>query len=223
MHLIQIENRNPVVIYMGENRDVEIQVKYVDNVNNTVFYVYNQEISENIGNFLSKSVTIAVIVQDSLYKAEARISGKGGKRRGYNNTIMIEVVSEFKQETRRSAVRYDIRTKIKIYKYSESQSYSNKGDFICDAISEDISGGGMRLSLNHKLHISGEDLVVLEFSIIPNSTLSMYSIPSKMMRSYKNVSSYEYGFKFDFKTIPGIQEKLLYDIFNFKLSGTRSG
>ena len=221
MRLNHIETRNPVVIYTGENRDTEIHAKYVDSVDDTVFYVYNQEMYENIGGFIGKSVTIAIIIQDKLYKAEAKISGKGGKRRGYNNTIMLEVASEFREESRRSSVRYDIRTKTRIYKYGED--HPHKGDFICDAISEDISGGGMRLSLNHKLHIFGENLIVLDFSIIPNSLLSMYSIPAKIMRSYRNVSSFEYGVQFDFTKIPEVQEKLLSDIFNFRLSGTRSG
>ena len=218
MRLNLIESRNPIAICMGENRDMEIQAKYVDNLNDTVFYIHNQEVHESLDDFVDKTVTITVIVQDKLYKAEAKVLGEGGRKRGYFNTVMLEVVSVFKEETRRSSVRYDIRVKTKLYEYSESEGASYKGDFICDAVSEDISRGGMRLSLNHKLYISKETMVVLDFTLKSGSTSSEYSIPSKIMRGYRSISSYEYSFQFDFVKMPEIQEKLLSDIFNLKLS-----
>ena len=204
---------------------MEIQAKYINSLSDSVFYIYSQEMQENIDRFIDEIVTLVVIVQDKSYKAEVRVLGEGGKKRAYNNTVMLEIMSEFKQETRRSSVRYDIRIKTKIYEYSESQFNSYKGAFICDAISEDISRGGMRLSLGHKLHMPKETMVVLDFSIRPKSLSSMYSIPSKMMRSHKNASSYEYSFQFDFikmAEMPEIQERLISDIFNFKLSGVRN-
>ena len=223
MRLHHLESRNPVVIYMGENRDIEIQAKYIDHLNDTMFYIYDQKIHDNIDSFIGKTAVIAVIIHDKLYTAEVRIIGKGGKRRAHSNTVMLETLSAFIQKTRRASVRYAIRTKIKIYQYRETQGDSYKGDFICDAVSEDISGGGMRLVLSHTLRAPGETLVVLDFSIIPNILFPMYSIPSKIMRSHKVVSSYEYGFQFDFTKIPEMHERLLSSIINFKLSGTRNG
>ena len=222
MRLNYIESRNPIAIYTEENRDVEIQAKFIDNLDDAVFYIYNQEMYENINSLIDKIITVIIIINDKPYKAEARVLGEGGKKRSYDNTIMLEIVSGFKQETRRTSVRYDIRVKTKIYEYSESQNNSYKGDFICDAVSEDVSRGGMRLTSNHKLRIPKETLVVLDFSIKPKSTSPMYSIPSKIMRSYRNISSYEYSFQFDFIKMPEIQENLLSDIFDFKLSGARS-
>lgn len=117
--------------------------------------------------------------------------------------------------------RFDIKAQVKVYEYIEEQGTNHKGAFICDAISWNVSYTGIRLYSKHKLDTSISDYLVVEFSLIFTSTLI---IPSKLIRAERNKAktinlyAYDYAFEFDFTNAkPGIQDKLISDIFQARL------
>ena len=220
MRLVQIQTGTPLTIYAGDERDIVLRARFIDNMSDSVFYVYSQDIMSSIDSYIGKTVSIEIAVMDNLLKAECRVRGKGGRKQNYDS-VMLESLTELKSESRRDYDRYDVQIITNIYSYKDVPSADYKGDFICESISADISKGGMRVIANKKLNETEEARFTLEFSVTPGSLFSLFSIPSTIVRTGRSASAfsgYDYGFRFDFSKIPDTQEKLINDLFKLKLT-----
>ena len=226
MQINHIESGHSVMIYVGEDKGVELEARYIESVDNQLFLVNNMQIYDNIDDYLNQPVLVVFTVRDNLYQAECRIIGRGGKRRIYDTVIVEAPSGGFKEETRRTTVRFAIKVKVKIYEFIDDNEISYKGGYICDAMSVDISRGGMRVSTNYQLTQPHGTLFSLEFAITYDPRALAYTVPSKLVMSRRAssafASAYEYGFQFDVEKMPELQEKLILDIFNLKLTQTRN-
>jgi len=226
MRLNHIDSGVPIIIYVGENDEIRLHGKFIDNTSDVEFLIHNPEIYAEINEYIGKSINVSVFIRDEPYRAECVVLGKGGRRKNAD-TIVLESMSGFKEETRRLATRYDIQTKVMIYEFNDSGDSSRRGSFISEAISADIGKGGLRLFLSRQLDSKADTLYVLEFSTNPVSMFSTYSIPSRIVRWRKNTSvfstGYDYGFQFDFTKMQEgqkTQEKLFNDLFNITVAGS---
>ena len=220
MRLNHIQFGIPISVFVGENREREFRAKFIDNTDDTVFFIFCPELLACLSEYIGASVSVEFAINDQLFKSECRISDKGGRRKNYD-TITLESVSGFLAGSRRSSDRFDIQVLTNIFNYCDNKSTDFKGEFICDSISSNISKGGMSLSSRRRLKDIDDSMYTLEFSVRPNSLFSYYYIPSKIVRSGRSISAfssgYEYGFVFFFDQLPDVQKRLFNDLFNTKL------
>lgn len=221
MHISRIDKGLPVTIYTGDDNK-ELTAKYIDNIDGRSFFIYSQDIYDDPESFADKPVTAIFIIRDVVYKAECRVLGRGAKKSIYDTIILETQTGDFEQSSRRAAVRFDIKTQTKVHEYDESEENSFKGRFICNSVSGDISRDGMRLFTNERLPAQKGDLLTLDFTVIPGSVFSYYSLPAKVMRNHKNMNiftyPYDYGLRFSFEAVPEQQDRLFNDILKLQFS-----
>jgi hypothetical protein len=217
MILYSIERGMTLFIAEGpEESDMEIKAKFVSAVSDKVFYIYNDEISDNIEEYKDKLVNVSLFFGDGNYKAECRIVGKGPQR-GVHETIRLEALSGFVKEARRSSTRVEKVFPVQIYNFAADIGESYRGDLICGAYSKDISRDGIYLAADYKLDVPRGTMFTVGFELASH----FFNIPSKVMRIQKTGAySYDYGFLFDFseKNMPAEQDKLISAIFKVKLN-----
>ena len=225
MHISKVSKGHPILIYTGDENNNELEARYIDNANGNVFYIHNREICANTNSYIDKVVNVVIIIRDLVYKVECRVLGKGGKKHIYD-TVLLEASGDLEQSSRRASVRFDIRTQTKVYEYDNDPALGFKGRFLCNCISSDISRDGIRIFANEWISADKGALFVLDFSVIPDSIFSFYSIPAKVVRSRRNVNiftyPYDYGLKFALDDISDVKDKLFSDIFKLRLSKSAS-
>ena len=222
MRLINIHSGAPITIYVDNEGDIVLRSRFIDNLDDSIFYTFSQDMINNIASYIGKTVDVEVSFGDRLLRAECIVVGKGGKKKNYD-TVTLQKKSEFMPGSRRASDRFDIQVVTNVFNYSDNQASDFKGEFICDSISADISKGGMRIIANRRLDAPNDAVFTLGFAVNPRSLFSTYSIPSRIVRTSRSVSAfssgYDYGFKFDFSKIPETQERLFNDLLNSRLTG----
>lgn len=213
MRLLYIDKGTPLTIRLEGEENLELYVEFIDNLDERIFYVYNQEIYNDIDKFLNKTALVTINFRNDIYNFRCIIAGTDNKLMD-KDIVVFELKSEFRLESRRSSVRTVARLRTKIFEYIENQSDSHRGQYICDAQSEDVSRDGIRLFSDHELDAPKGTMFIIDFSAEPGF---LFSIPAKLVRSQRNMASvvyaYDYGFVFDFSSMPELQEKLITGIF----------
>ena len=100
------------------------------------------------------------------------------------------------------------------------QARAFRGDFICDARSDDLNVNGIRLFADYMIEDPLETMFTIGFTL-PHGT--MYLIPARLKRMQRNTATrsylYDYGFMFDYTQMPERRDKLVTDILTAKLKG----
>ena len=220
MQLNHIQSGTAMTILCENDGNKKLRASFVDNYNDSIFYLYCQDVLGRFDHYVGRTVTIEFSIAERLFKASGRVVGKGGNRKG-SDTVEFELVSKFEELMRRKYDRYDFQVLTNIFNYSDLSENENRGSFICDSVSVDISEGGISLHASRRLEKNDSGLYTLEFCIKPGSLFSIYTLPAKLVRVSRTVSvfssAFYYGFEFDFSNRPGLQSRLFNDLFELKL------
>jgi len=207
-----LEKGTPVLI--GLESGFEIEAKFVSTSGETRFYIISDEILDDIENLTGRHVSVTVFHMDNYYKAECEILGEG-MRKGIHETVKLELVSAFEKKARRNSARVDMEINAAICSYNEKLKFSRNYTFAYEALSEDISRDGACLNSRYDLDAPQGTMFMVEFKLSD----FLFIIPAKLMRRQQTgISSYRYGFLFDFSDVPELQDKLIVEIFKVKLN-----
>ena len=216
MYLSDIDTGAQLTITFEDGRElIGVFEGIIDHMN---FYVHCPEIFRDIDEFINKNPTIKFFAGENFYTFTAEIMGKSERKNSMLDTVDILIKTAFKEGAQRKEFRMNVNMKVKIHSYVDSAKTLFLGDWICDALAEDISKSGIRLWADYKLDVPQATLFTLEFSLARDKS---YFIPASLMRSQPNTATrsynYDYGFVFDFSQIPEKQEQLLMDILVSKI------
>lgn len=189
-------------------------------INNKVEIIWqDQQFSSNIQDFDEENIVIGIpilngmyfpisrneiidviyYVNDEAYKFTTKITGK--KLENNIPQLILKYPTKIEKIQRREFVRIHISGDVRYKNYVKD--FNN--DFDKSGVMLDISGGGMRL-LTHEDYPVGQKL---EIEVILNEDKIL--VIGEVIRVLKNEVGYLCALKFDI--IPGIQEKLIKDIF----------
>jgi len=200
--------------------DFELNAVFDGNIDHMSFYVICSEITKNSHSFIDSNVTIKFNGGENDYTFTAKILKKSDRKDAFNEAMELRVITPFKATPRRENFRIDISISVKIHGYSDDFKLFNSSGWIGDAVTSDVSKNGIRLFSDQPLEGKPGTLYTLEFSLRKGI---IYFIPAKLMRNQKNTATrsygFDYGFVFDFSSMPEKQEKLFLDIMEYKLKG----
>jgi len=184
------------------------------------FYMLCPEIVRNIETLTDSKVSVKFNGGKSDYTFTAQIMGKSARSDALHETSDFKILTAFKELPRRESFRIEITLQVKIHHYEDDFRRLYTGDWICDAVSADVSKNGIRLWADHTLSEDLEAMYTLEFSL---RTGWIYLIPARLSRHERNLVTrsyhYDYGFIFDFTNMPEKREKLFLDVMAAKLRG----
>ena len=215
MHLSEIQGGKLFTIVFED--ESEIEAEYRGRVTHINFSVFSPEIAHDINIYKGSKITIRFFDQGINYSFTSEIEGLN---RGQSNTINCKATSMLKETPRRLDTRIKISLKVKVYTYEGSSVGFRAGQFICEALSDDISRGGICLFSDHYLDSPPGSMFVLELSL---PRISSYMLPAKMMRSQNNfyVRAYNYEYGFAFCESQDQQHKLILDVMQARMSAER--
>ena len=207
MNLMEIRNGTILTITFEDGS--EFQAEFDESISPINFYIISPEIVQNIEQHKGATVKFNFNAWNTNYTFTGKITGI---RPGHNNIISCTATSFIKKLTLRADVRIQIRVKVKIYTYAESGASSHLGRFLCEATSEDISRGGIRIWLDQLLDMPPDNMFTLEISPFLSSS---YVLPAKIVRCQQNTSTRIYNYDYGFVFPPHLKEqreKLILDI-----------
>ena len=183
------------------------------------FYIHCPDIQEKLDKFVNTQPLMTFFGKESFYTFTGLILGKSDRKNHALDTIDVKIITPFKSSgTGRVDIRINITFKVKIHHFVDDQKNLFLGDFICDTISNDVSKGGIRLWADHDLIKNKDQMFTLVFSLSHDWT---YFIPAQLVRCQPNLVTrsyyFDYGFTFDFSTMPERQDKLLMDVLEAKI------
>jgi len=183
------------------------------------FYIHCPDIQKNLEHYINTRPTLKFFSKESFYTFTGEILGKSERRNPLLETLDIKIVTPIKPAgTGRVDFRINIAFKVKIHSFVDEQKSLFLGDFLCDAISCDVSKGGIRIWADYDMIKQSGEKFTLVFSLNSDST---YFVPAQLIRAQNNTFTrsyyFDYGFVFDFSSMPERQEKLLIDILEAKI------
>ena len=218
MYLHNITRGTGFEITLEDGR--EFHGAYDGNIDHMNFYMLCPEIVRNIETLTDSKVSVKFNGGKSDYTFTAQIMGKSARSDALHETSDFKILTAFKELPRRESFRIEITLQVKIHHYEDDFRRLYTGDWICDAVSADVSKNGIRLWADHTLSEDLEAMYTLEFSL---RTGWIYLIPARLSRHERNLVTrsyhYDYGFIFDFTNMPEKREKLFLDVMAAKLRG----
>jgi len=189
----------------------------IDHMN---FYLNCPEILRNIDNLKETVVNINFGIRDLYYTFSAEITGISERPRWARETVDMSVIAPIKEIPRRKTFRVEIKMKVNIYSYVDNIEAFYKNQLLCEAVTNDVSKGGVRIWTDYTIDDPLETTFVLEFAHPLRTT---HIVTAKLMRSKRNTSTraynYDYGFAFDFSKIPEKKDSFIMDVVEAKLRG----
>ena len=190
------------------------QAEYLGDLVHVNFRVLSPEIAENIEQYKNAKVTVELFLHDLNYEFTGQILGL---KQGMKDVVNCKAASLFKEVHRRVNTRINVNLKVKVYDYSDDPKKLHRGEFICEAVSEDLSKGGVRVWADYDLDAPLNTIFTLEISM-PLGTSHILS--AKLVRNQQNTASraynYDYGFIF-LSQDKDRQEKLILDIVESRM------
>ena len=200
------EGTRLTIIFEGEKK---YQAEYLGNVDHVNFNILSSEIANDIEQYKNATATVFFFGVDDNYTFTSQIVRVIP---GKNDAISCKVISFFTKVPRRADTRVNINLKVKIYPNDKSD-----GSTYYEAMSSDISKGGIRLWSDHNLNAPMDSRFSLE---VTGPLGSSYVFPAKLIRTQKNHAtlSYEYDYGFTFSSeINERYERLILDIIGYEM------
>lgn len=218
LHLQYVDRNTPLDLTFHRGEEVlKLRAAFVDNLNNTVFYVRSPQIYDQITDYTGETVGVSMEYRKKLYTFDCRIMGRE-ENKMFKKVVALQIVSVITQASFISSTRIETTFRARIYGHMANRVGAHRGDFICDAQSMDVSEDGIGLLCDVDLHMPRGTTLTIDFSIDPDF---LFSIPAKLMFIQKNPSSsayaFTYGFRFDFSDMPQMRGKLITDIFKTRV------
>ena len=183
------------------------------------FYIHCPDIQRNLEKLINTRPTMMFFGKESFYTFTGEIIGKSERKNPMLDTFDVKIITPFKASgTGREDFRINISFKVKIHAFVDDQKSLFLGDYICESISSDVSKGGIRIWADHDLMKFKNEKFTLVFSLSNDWT---YFVPAELVRCQPNMATrsyyFDYGFVFDFSTMPERREKLLMDVLEAKI------
>ena len=213
MHLSEIQEGKLLTMVLENESEYKVEFRGI--VTPINFSIFSPQLAEDIKVCKGSMVNVKFFDRDINYTFTCKIAGL---RQGQNNIISCNATSVLKETPRRADIRINIRLKVKIYAYENAPDGFRAGQFICEAVSDDVSKNGARIFSDHNLDAPIGSLFVLELSV---PRMADYLLPAKMVRSQDNafVRVYNYDYGFVFLDSQDMQEKLILDVMQASISG----
>lgn len=211
-----LEVRFGTKITMFFENDIKIEVDFFDCISPVIFFISCEEIANNIDEFKGKEFTATFFAWKDKYTFTGKIAGV---RPDTENIVSCTATSFIEIIALRADVRINVNLKVKIYSHAgSSPAEAAIGSFICEAISYNISKGGICLWFDENLSSPLNTTYCLEISPFLKST---YILPAKMVRRQMNTTTriyvYDYGFAFS-PEAKHQSEKLILDIMELGMN-----
>jgi len=196
----------------------EYHAVFDGNIDHMSFYVICPEIQKDLERFIETTPQVKFLAGELFYTFTASIVGKSQRSDAIHDTMDFKITTPFKEEQRRTDFRIEIALKVKIHSYVDDFRKLYTGEWLCEAVSSDVSKHGIRIFADQSLDGPLGTLYTLEFSL---RTGWIYLVPAKLVRNQRNMETrsyaFDYGFVFDFTNMPEKEEKLLLDILEAKI------
>lgn len=216
MYIHQVPRNTPFTFTFDE--ETTIEGVFDGNIDHMMFNIMCTEISRNIDNFVGKEPDVEFIVGDMSYTFKANLLGISEKKEAINDSLEFRITAPIKEVPLRKTFRIKIALKVRLHEYVNDYKKVYSNGWLFDAVSDDVSKGGIRLWCDYPIDDPIGTMFTLEFSL---KSGWIYMIPAKLMRNQPNTETrsynYDYGFVFDFSAMPDKQEKLLLDILEYKM------
>ena len=194
--------------------------EYDGRIDHMNFHMYCQDMLKDADALAETVVTIECGIKDAHCSFTAEILGKSERPAWARETFDMRIKTPIKVIPRRETFRVEIKMKVKIHAYKDNKEDFFTGEQLCEAITEDVSRGGVRVWSDLTLDVPQGALFVLEFSSPLRAT---YLVPARLMRNLQNTATraynYDFGFAFDFSANPEQQDVFIMDVVEAKLRG----
>ena len=228
MYLPEIQNGTKFTVIFEDGN--ELQAEYVGNINHSHYNIISPEISENIEQYKNAAVTIHFDMRDKKYVFTSQVVGLKSKQ---DSNVNLKVTSFFKEAPLRTSIRINISLKVTIFTLMGSIESPFPGQFLCEALSDDISKNGIRILSDFNLDAPLDSVFMLKISlplgpsyVFPNKLApgSSYVFPAKLVRSLRSTFGQAYGYDYGFTFLSNEQsqqEKLILDLLQITTNTNR--
>lgn len=197
---------------------IEIGGSFDGNIDHMKFYIISPEISRNIEIYQEAEPKVTFVLSDTSYSFTAKLLKISEKKDAIHDALEFIVITPFKATLLRKDFRIRLQLKVRIHTYTDDYTKLHVDEWVCDAVSDDMSKNGIRIWCDHWIDAPLGTIFTLEFTL---KSGSIYFVPAKLMRNAPNTSTrtynYDLGFSFDFSGMREKHEKLLLDILEHKI------
>ena len=216
MYLTDLESgTNLSVVFEDES---ELRAQYIDRIDHVNFLIQSIDSDDNLNRYIGSSASISFFTRDLCYTFFCKITGFES---GEINIINCTATSLFKEVPRRDGHRINTNLRTKVFSYKNSENGTQKKEFICEAVSVDLSRTGIRLWSDDPIDAPLQTTFLLEVAV-PFSL--PFTLSAVIVRNQNNTSTRSYSFDYGFVFPDNMYdraEKLVFDIIKSRLHSVR--
>jgi len=184
------------------------------------FHLHCPQIWDDIDKYKNTDFVIECDIKGNHCSFTIAVLGRSERQSWSRPALDVRIKTPIKAAPRREAFRVEIKMKTKIHAYVDNNEEFFSGELLSEAVTEDISRGGVRIWSDYVFDAPMGAYFVLEFSQPLKGT---YHLPAKIMRNKQNTAtraySFDLGFAFDFSRDPEQMDKFIMDVVEAKLRG----